>query len=180
MTTVGEQLARNRCPVSGGFYGPGALVSLGRRRRATGRPEKCIFHAHVKKTIWAKIGPLSPFSSCPRISQSGIAAFVSCNQSNCGVRKLRLQPTFGPLSRGTESFGLIGSVAVHTMPERTATRPPLNHMRIKRRTRPPLTSSRRPSPSFASSPRAPSRRSRAAPSSSRRAHRRRRHRARAP
>ena len=40
---------RNRCPVSGGFYGPGALVSLGRRRRATGRPEKCIFHAHAKK-----------------------------------------------------------------------------------------------------------------------------------
>jgi hypothetical protein len=33
-------------------------VSLGRRRRATGRQEKCIFHAH------AKIGPLSPFSSC--------------------------------------------------------------------------------------------------------------------
>jgi len=24
-------------------------VSLGRRRRATGRPEKCIFHAHAKK-----------------------------------------------------------------------------------------------------------------------------------
>ena len=29
----------DRCAVSGGFYGPGALVSLGRRRRATGRQE---------------------------------------------------------------------------------------------------------------------------------------------
>ena len=40
---------RNRCPVSGGFHGPGALVSLGRRRRATGRPEKYILHAPRKK-----------------------------------------------------------------------------------------------------------------------------------
>ena len=46
---AGQVAYRNRCPVSGGFYGPGALVSLGRRRRATGRPEKCIFHAHAKK-----------------------------------------------------------------------------------------------------------------------------------
>ena len=26
-------------------------MSLGRRRRATGRPEKCIFHAHAKKMV---------------------------------------------------------------------------------------------------------------------------------
>jgi hypothetical protein len=33
------------------FYGPGALVSLGRRQRATGRQEKCIFHAYAKKKM---------------------------------------------------------------------------------------------------------------------------------
>ena len=43
-------MSRNRCPVNGGFYGPGALVSLGRRRRATGRPEKCAsLHTHAQK-----------------------------------------------------------------------------------------------------------------------------------
>jgi len=57
MTTVGEQLARNRCPVSGGFYGPGALVSLGRRQRATGRQEKCIFHAHAPKEMGKNRSP---------------------------------------------------------------------------------------------------------------------------
>ena len=47
----------------GGFYGPGALVSLGRRRRATGRPEKCIFHAHAKEN--GGIGPLLPQGGTP-------------------------------------------------------------------------------------------------------------------
>ena len=32
--------ARNRWAVSGGFFGFGAMVSLGRRRRATGRPKE--------------------------------------------------------------------------------------------------------------------------------------------
>ena len=40
---------RNRCPVSGGFYGPGALARRRRWVRPTGRWEKCIFHAARKK-----------------------------------------------------------------------------------------------------------------------------------
>ena len=40
---------RNRWSVSGGFYGPRAMVSLGRRRRATGRQEKCFLHAPRKR-----------------------------------------------------------------------------------------------------------------------------------
>ena len=57
---------RNRCPVSGGFYRPGALARWRRWVRPTGRWEKCIFHAARKKN-----GQVSPNSGCARIPQSG-------------------------------------------------------------------------------------------------------------
>jgi len=57
---VPYRLGRNRCPVSGGFYGSWAPGSLGRRTGGgpRGGRKSAFFHAH------AKIGPLSPFSSC--------------------------------------------------------------------------------------------------------------------
>ena len=73
MTTVGEQLARNRCPVSGGFLRAGGAGEPGEAAEGHGAAGK-VHLSRTRQKKWAKIGPLSAFSSCPRISQSGQGA----------------------------------------------------------------------------------------------------------
>ena len=73
MTTVGEQLARNRCPVCGGFLRAGGAGEPGEAAEGHGAAGK-VHLSRTRQKKWAKIGPLSAFSSCPRISQSGQGA----------------------------------------------------------------------------------------------------------
>ena len=73
--------ARNRLSrVAGGFYGLGALVSLGRRRRATGRQEKCIFRVALAAAASASVGCwLSGASAASWVAGGGAGGCTSGN-----------------------------------------------------------------------------------------------------